>query len=347
MSCGLSPSIAEMPAGIVDNVNLSQNSRMSNGTISKQFQQNGYKSTTKGKVNGSSHSSMTSSLANGIGNNISNHNQMDDDNNNSNSNNNCDMANESGNNHSNGVQSKHGEGSPLRSQLELKLKANKPKITIPTVPSPLTCLLCPYTTKDPSVLEEHINRSHFDPISPGINSSGAHGTTNHVDTLEAFACPICVKCFETCKDLEIHVNHEHTDILSPAKIDSSSSTSAGAAACTTTNSTITMTTEDEAACNFCPVCGISFLNMKKTQEMELHIDEHFTKSPTNAASTATAVSPDLEKEARKVQEQREFEMLRAQYGMDDQGNFREQSAVAMQRAVYSGNNNNEIIEKNT
>lgn len=330
MSCGLSPSITEIPAGI-DNVNLSNN-RMCNGTISKQIQ-NDSKSITKNK-NGLNNSTPPPPppppLVNGIGNNNSNNNQMDD-NNNSNSNNNCDMANnenENVNNH-NGVQG-HGEGSPLRSQLGLKLRANKPKITIPTVPSPLTCLLCPYTTKDASILEEHINRSHFDPISPGISSSsGAHGTTtNHVDTLEAFSCPICVRCFESCKDLEVHVNHEHTDILSPAKIDSAASASS------TTASTITLT-EDEAACNFCPVCGISFLNMK-TQEMELHIDEHFAKSPTTVASS-TAISPDLEKEARKVQEQREFEMLRAQYGMDDQGNFREQSAVAMQRAVYAGN----------
>lgn len=44
----------------------------------------------------------------------------------------------------------------------------------------------------------------------------------------------------------------------------------------------------------------------------------------------------LEKELRKLREQREFEMLRAQYGMDNQGNFREQSVTNMQRAVYSG-----------
>lgn len=43
-----------------------------------------------------------------------------------------------------------------------------------------------------------------------------------------------------------------------------------------------------------------------------------------------------EKEVRKLREQREFEMLRAQYGMDNQGNFREQSVTNMQRAVYSG-----------
>lgn len=31
-----------------------------------------------------------------------------------------------------------------------------------------------------------------------------------------------------------------------------------------------------------------------------------------------------------------FIFLQAQYGMDDHGNFREQSAAAMQRAVYAG-----------
>jgi zinc finger-containing ubiquitin peptidase 1 len=209
---------------------------------------------------------------------------------------NCDNEKENGVN-VNGVSQNHGEGSPLRSQLGLKLKTNnKPKITIPAIPSPLMCLMCPYTTKDPRTLEEHINRSHFDPISPGVNA-GAHGggTSNHVDTLDAFQCPICVRCFETCGDLELHVNHEHSDILSPAKVDT-----------TTAYATAALTNGDEATCNLCPVCGISLATMK-TQEMELHIESHFTKSPV------VAVAPDLEKEAQKLREQREFEMLRAQY----------------------------------
>lgn len=70
----------------------------------------------------------------------------------------------------------------------------------------------------------------------------------------------------------------------------------------------------------------------KTADMEIHIEKHFSKSPQNPSSK----EPDLEKQAQKLREQREFEMLRAQYGMDDQGNFREQSAAAMQRAVYAG-----------
>lgn len=82
--------------------------------------------------------------------------------------------------------------------------------------------------------------------------------------------------------------------------------------------------------SICPVCSISLDNMK-TIDMEMHIEGHFAKSPK-----AAKAEPDLEKQAQKLREQREFEMLRAQYGMDDQGNFREQSAAGMQRAVYAG-----------
>lgn len=308
MSCGLSPSITEIPGIVHTNTN-----GLDNGSSSKQ---NGEKSQpTSSKCTGASTKLPNGSLTNGTKSHepvIFNYSNVKDDNNNTN---NCDNENVNGN----GVQQNHGEGSPLRSQLGLKLKANNSKMTLPSAPSPLMCLLCPYTTKDPRTLEEHINRSHFDPISPGVINQGAHGggTSNHVDTLDAFQCPICVRCFETCGDLEVHVNHEHRDILSPARVDS------------TTASCATLTNGDEASCNLCPVCGISFANMR-TQDMEMHIESHFAKSPV------VAVAPDLEKEAQKLREQREFEMLRAQYGMDDQGNFREQSAVAMQRAVYAG-----------
>lgn len=69
------------------------------------------------------------------------------------------------------------------------------------------------------------------------------------------------------------------------------------------------------------------------QEMELHIESHFPVSPK---AVTTKCEQDVEKQAQKIREQREFEMLRAQYGMDNQGNFREQSAASMQRAVYAG-----------
>lgn len=332
MSCGLSPSITEIPGISTYNHTPNVSNGLENGCTSKEI-----KCETKSLATTEKNKTPTTGACMKIGNGVvtngfngackpepvifTYNNVMDDNNNTDNAN--CDKENVNGSNVNEAPQN-HGEGSPLRSQLGLKLKANnKPKITIPTIPSPLLCLMCPYTTDDPKTLEEHINRSHFDPVSPGVISSvgGAHGgtsTSNHVDTLEAFQCPICVRCFETCSDLEVHVNHDHRDILSPAKVDSTT-------ACAAT----TLTNGDEASCNLCPVCGISFNDMK-TQEMEMHIESHFAKSPVVAAG------PDLEKEAQKLREQREFEMLRAQYGMDDQGNFREQSAVAMQRAVYAG-----------
>lgn len=324
LSCGLSPSVTEVPG-------IEMNGHQMNGYSSKQT--NGLKSSSISASSISTSTSSTATKCNGTIPNgtiskkveapaIFNYNLMDDNNNN---NANCDINGVSKESSSNNETVHHGEGSPLRSQLGLKLKANKPKITIPTTPS-LMCLMCPYTTDDPRTLEEHINRSHFDPVSPSVGAQGS-SSSNHVNTLEAFQCPICVRCFESCHDLEIHVNHEHRDILSPAKVDVTDDI----ASATTTNNLTTNITNglDEAGCSVCPVCGIPFGDMK-TQEMEMHIEAHFTKSPTLPAA------PDLEKEAQKLREQREFEMLRAQYGMDDQGNFRDQSAAAMQRAVYAG-----------
>lgn len=211
-----------------------------------------------------------------------------------------------------------GHGSPLRSQLGLNLKkANTTVTNVRRTPNYLSCPLCPYASDDAAILEEHINRSHFDPMSPSVNT--AH-SGSHMDTLSAFACPICSRTFDTSSDLELHVNIEHRDILSPAKVDG------GGCSATASALPISIGTSQSV----CPVCGITLDNFKP-QDMELHIEKHFARSPQK-----TKCESDLEKEAQKLREQREFEMLRAQYGMDDQGNFREQSAAAMQSAVYAG-----------
>lgn len=76
--------------------------------------------------------------------------------------------------------------------------------------------------------------------------------------------------------------------------------------------------------------------------MVAHIEEHFNNglSPiTPDLSSDRLLAKEIEKrekESRKLREQREFEMLRAQYGMDNQGNFKEQSITNMQKAVYAG-----------
>lgn len=35
-------------------------------------------------------------------------------------------------------------------------------------------------------------------------------------TTETYPCPLCVKTFNSAPDLELHVNIEHKDVLSPA-----------------------------------------------------------------------------------------------------------------------------------
>lgn len=49
-------------------------------------------------------------------------------------------------------------------------------------------------------------RRHFDLTSPSVSKTKE----------EVFSCPLCVKNFKLASDLELHVNIEHRDILSPA-----------------------------------------------------------------------------------------------------------------------------------
>lgn len=117
------------------------------------------------------------------------------------------------------------------------------------------CLLCEFTSTCPRKLEEHINRAHFDLTSPSVlgnanansnanvNSNTTSSTTdnptvglsNPTLTLDnptlgfsamamspgpqcsSFQCPICEREFSTGSDVEMHVNVEHRDILSPQK----------------------------------------------------------------------------------------------------------------------------------
>ncbi|XP_030750524.1 zinc finger-containing ubiquitin peptidase 1-like [Sitophilus oryzae] len=176
--------------------------------------------------------------------------------------------------------SSHGQGSPLRSNLALKLKSSS---------QILQCPMCNYTSNNPNDLEEHVNRRHFDLTSPSVGAS---------TTSEAFSCPLCVKTFALAPDLELHVNIEHKDVLSPAS----------------------------PAIYACPVCGIALDKEANNEAAQQHVESHFLASSPQPSDRA----------ALREREKREYEMLRAQYGMDNQGNFREQSVTNMQRAVYAG-----------
>ncbi|XP_017884749.1 zinc finger-containing ubiquitin peptidase 1-like isoform X2 [Ceratina calcarata] len=229
--------------------------------------------------------------------------------NNNNNNNNIGNVN-------NVIEGAAGHGSPLRSGLNLQLRSHAtPKLPVQE------CPMCPYSSDSPLRLEEHINRQHFDLTSPSFPPESPPSRDG------VFNCPLCVTSFPNSSDLVLHVNIEHKDILSPAN----------GAACQSAQETISG--GDTPAC---PVCFTT--SFKNNDDLTAHIEEHFSKKCTPSPitpdlSTDRMLAKDmerLEKELRKLREQREFEMLRAQYGMDNQGNFREQSVTNMQRAVYSG-----------
>lgn len=109
----------------------------------------------------------------------------------------------------------------------------------------LQCLLCDFKSTCPRKLEEHINRAHFDLTSPSLLSNANDnanitenitlGMNNATITLDnptlalsamamspgphssTFQCPICEKEYASGPEVEVHVNVEHRDILSPQK----------------------------------------------------------------------------------------------------------------------------------
>ncbi|XP_066601651.1 zinc finger-containing ubiquitin peptidase 1-like [Prorops nasuta] len=223
--------------------------------------------------------------------------------------------NNNNNNANNVLEGAAGHGSPLRSGLNLQLRSHaSPKLPVQN------CPMCDYSSDSPLRLEEHINRKHFDLTSPSLPPESPSSRDG------GFNCPLCITSFPNSSDLELHVNIEHKDILSPAN---------GSA----THSDIATIANDTPTC---PVC-LSTL-FKNSDDLTAHIEDHFSKKGTPSPvtpdiSTDRLLAKDMERremEVRKLREQREFEMLRAQYGMDNQGNFREQSVTNMQRAVYAG-----------
>lgn len=222
---GLSPSITEVPGIEKTNgyVHSNSNYNQTNGRNSKAVNghyQNGLKSSAMTSSQSKSHFNHSDSCSSSSGSSSiakSNNGEQKV----------CDMN--GGNKElTNGIATSNGsQGSPLRSQLGLNLKTNTPATS---KQSPMLqvnrchrfvrncnllcffrlnfqCPICPYSSESASILEEHINRSHFDPLSPSVNS--VVNSLNHSDTLTALACPICGRAFESSPDLELHVNIEH------------------------------------------------------------------------------------------------------------------------------------------
>ncbi|XP_063625762.1 zinc finger-containing ubiquitin peptidase 1-like [Cydia splendana] len=247
-----------------------------------------------------------------------------------------------------------GQGSPLRSQLALKLKPNTPKKSVPTPSPTVQCLLCDFTSTCPRKLEEHINRAHFDLTSPSVMGNANSNTVtlgnptltldnptltldNPTNTLDnptlaysamamspgphssTYQCPICEREFTNGSDVEMHVNVEHRDILSPQKADQVDNASC--------DDVVMM---EESPVSNCPVC-CQPLPLSQ-HELIQHIEEHFERGEECGAALSAA-----EREQQRNREEHEFQMLRQQYGMEeDEEGYTNRASNSLKRAVYSG-----------
>ena len=256
------------------------------------------------------------------------------------------------------------------------------------------CPLCDHKCKDPALLEEHVNRAHFDPESPNNHNLGGRieaGGANK-QPRNSLPCPLCTAHYDTSLELERHVNVAHSDVLSPSSTASeakggqqqprrpslrdlvnnqqqcSSSSSSSTSSLKMVETSASTSTSTSASASVCPVCNLG--GFKNQNHLAEHIDNHFSKASSkigmdghsissmsssgSASSSASSSSSSAchnqrhndyllaqeierrERERRKYEEQKEFDQLRAQFGMDNDGNFQSQSISSMQNAVYRG-----------
>ena len=168
--------------------------------------------------------------------------------------------------------------------------------------SPLCCPLCPYSHSDPDTLQAHVNSEHLD--TPAAASVTCH------------ACPLCDVTCDNVTLLEAHVNTAHADIVSPPDNHHRN--------------------KDTNSSPVCPVCGQC--NWASSAALQSHVESHFSSpSPGPAPTTDQRLALQLqESELRRREEEAEFASLQAQYGMDEQGNYVQQSVNGLRKAVVSG-----------
>jgi len=166
------------------------------------------------------------------------------------------------------------------------------------VSTPLSCPLCPYTDTSADSLQQHVNNEHLDTISPAAVSH---------------SCPLCNITCDNVTLLESHVNTVHADVVGCDNASKSPALS-------------------------CPVCGQSSWN--SPAQLQSHVETHFNSPATNSSTiNDQLLAQDMQIKERnrlKAEEEAQFASLQAQYGMDEQGNYVQQSVNGLRKAVVSG-----------
>jgi len=130
--------------------------------------------------------------------------------------------------------------------------------------------------------------------------SGGHSPAPEAEGL--LTCPLCPYTDRDLVSLERHVNTRH--------LDTDQAEHAG----------------DQDL--VCPVCGQR--SWSSPRQLQAHVESHF--SPEDSSTQDSLLAAEIQRR----EEQAEFASLQAQYGMDEQGNYVQQSVSGLRKAVVSG-----------
>ena len=135
------------------------------------------------------------------------------------------------------------------------------------------------------------------------------------------SCPLCPHTETEVGRLERHVNTAHLDTISPPSQAEQCETAAQS------QSHVNTVHGDHSELS-CPVCGQQ--SFPSQHHLQSHVESHFSPPPSSTADSLLAA------EIQRKEEQAQFASLQAQYGMDEQGNYVQQSVSGLRKAVVSG-----------
>ncbi|CAH1799125.1 unnamed protein product [Owenia fusiformis] len=207
-----------------------------------------------------------------------------------------------------------------------------------------SCPLCDWVTASPDAIQQHVNDKHLDIISPESTTTTANTTDNAdvdsenniLDTnlnpkqvTQLYECPLCSVTADNSLLMEVHVNNNHGDILSPKSET------------TTSHQGVLAKDKKAASPEVCPMCSMEFPDL---QGLASHVDGHFSseQTPVNDEVADNMFAQEMERrerEAAKQQEEKDFEKLKTEYGMDSSGSYKQQGESHLEKEVGRGNIN--------
>ncbi|XP_076467361.1 uncharacterized protein LOC143298355 isoform X2 [Babylonia areolata] len=195
----------------------------------------------------------------------------------------------------------------------------------------LTCPFCSFRTMSQGQIQDHVHHQHL------MEEGGAEDT----DFLFQYICPFCATGFDTPRDLSHHVDTHHPDMDS-TRGPSAQHWSEGEGSVAQSASDPSPAQEEAASSLQCPVCGAA---QPSEASLSIHIDQHFASS-SHSPLLPTHTNPDddhqmalqlqKEEDRQQMEENKNFETVQAQQGMDNSMTARQQFDRDLERAAIKG-----------